>query len=207
MGDPAELNATYPVRPTRGVNRGYQTGQLRADGTLATYTAVCAPTVYRGDRCRRSSPATCSSRSRPAISSAASSISDDGTHAARAKGLRQRGVPRLDRRAVPPRQPVLGARTARCTSSTCTTASSSTRATSPSICAITSSRASSRAPIRMGRIWRIVHDTTRRDARPRAVVRVGGAAGRPALATRMAGGATRRSSCWCSAATSRSFPR
>jgi hypothetical protein len=36
MGDPAELNATFPVRPTRGVNRGYQTGQLRADGTLAT---------------------------------------------------------------------------------------------------------------------------------------------------------------------------
>ncbi|MSO51720.1 MAG: dehydrogenase [Acidobacteria bacterium] len=50
LGDPAELNATFPVRPNRGVNRGYITGQLRADGTLATYTAVCAPTVYRGDR-------------------------------------------------------------------------------------------------------------------------------------------------------------
>ena len=50
MGDPSELNATFPVRPTRGVNRGYQTGQLRADGTLATYTAACAPIVYRGDR-------------------------------------------------------------------------------------------------------------------------------------------------------------
>ena len=50
VGDQEELNATYPVRPNRGVNRGYQTGQLRADGTLATYTAVCSPTVYRGDR-------------------------------------------------------------------------------------------------------------------------------------------------------------
>jgi mono/diheme cytochrome c family protein len=50
MGDQQELNATFPVRPNPGVNRGYQTGQLRADGTLATYTAVCAPTVYRGDR-------------------------------------------------------------------------------------------------------------------------------------------------------------
>jgi mono/diheme cytochrome c family protein len=50
MGDQEELNATYPVRPNRGVNRGYQTGQLRNDGTLATYTAVNSPVVYRGDR-------------------------------------------------------------------------------------------------------------------------------------------------------------
>ena len=40
----------WPCAPTPGVNRGYQNGVLRADGTLATYTAVCAPTVYRGDR-------------------------------------------------------------------------------------------------------------------------------------------------------------
>jgi mono/diheme cytochrome c family protein/glucose/arabinose dehydrogenase len=50
VDDRRELNATFPVRPNRGVNRGYQTGQLREDGTLATYTAVSAPTVYRGDR-------------------------------------------------------------------------------------------------------------------------------------------------------------
>ena len=42
------LNRTWPVRPTRGVNRGYQDGILRPDGTLSSYTAVCAPTVYRG---------------------------------------------------------------------------------------------------------------------------------------------------------------
>jgi mono/diheme cytochrome c family protein/HEAT repeat protein len=50
MGEQSELNATFPVRPTAGVNRGYVDGQLRADGTLATFTAVTAPTVYRGDR-------------------------------------------------------------------------------------------------------------------------------------------------------------
>jgi putative membrane-bound dehydrogenase-like protein len=44
------LNAVWPIRPTRGVNRGYQTGILRPDGRLARFTAVCAPTVYRGDR-------------------------------------------------------------------------------------------------------------------------------------------------------------
>jgi mono/diheme cytochrome c family protein/glucose/arabinose dehydrogenase len=45
-----ELNTVWPIRPTRGVNRGYQSGILRPDGTLARFTAVCAPVVYRGDR-------------------------------------------------------------------------------------------------------------------------------------------------------------
>jgi len=50
-GDQAELNRTFPIRSNYGVNRGYQAAQLRtADGTLATYTGVCAPTVFRGDR-------------------------------------------------------------------------------------------------------------------------------------------------------------
>ena len=50
MGDQGELNATFPIRPNPGVNRGYVDGQLRADGTLATFTGVNAPTVYRGER-------------------------------------------------------------------------------------------------------------------------------------------------------------
>lgn len=45
-----EVNSVFPIRPTPGVNRGYQAGILRADGSLARYTAVCSPTVYRGDR-------------------------------------------------------------------------------------------------------------------------------------------------------------
>jgi mono/diheme cytochrome c family protein len=49
-GPDAALNATWPARPTPGVNRGYQTGVLRDDGRLASFTAVSAPTVYRGDR-------------------------------------------------------------------------------------------------------------------------------------------------------------
>ncbi len=49
IGD-EQANVTWPVRPTRGVNRGYQDGVLRPDGTLASFTAVGAPTVYRGDR-------------------------------------------------------------------------------------------------------------------------------------------------------------
>ena len=45
-----EINTVWPVRPTRGVNRGYQEGILRPDGRLTRFTSVCAPTVYRGDR-------------------------------------------------------------------------------------------------------------------------------------------------------------
>jgi putative membrane-bound dehydrogenase-like protein len=46
----AEINAVWPARQTPGTNRAYQHGILREDGTLATFTAACAPTVYRGDR-------------------------------------------------------------------------------------------------------------------------------------------------------------
>ena len=49
-GEHREVDTVWPVRPTRGVNRGYQTGVLRADGSLAAYTSVSSPLVYRGDR-------------------------------------------------------------------------------------------------------------------------------------------------------------
>jgi mono/diheme cytochrome c family protein/glucose/arabinose dehydrogenase len=45
-----ELNTVWPVRPNPGTNRAYQTGIDRPDGTLAKFTSVCAPVVYRGDR-------------------------------------------------------------------------------------------------------------------------------------------------------------
>ncbi len=40
----------YPIRVNPGVNRGYQKGQLRPDGRLATFTGACGPVVYRGDQ-------------------------------------------------------------------------------------------------------------------------------------------------------------
>ena len=46
---PVPNQEVWPARVNPGVNRGYQRGQLRADGTLATFTAACAPVVYRGD--------------------------------------------------------------------------------------------------------------------------------------------------------------
>ncbi len=42
--------AIWPVRPTRGVNRGYREELLRPDGSAAYYTGVSSPMIYRGDR-------------------------------------------------------------------------------------------------------------------------------------------------------------
>ncbi|MDB6025464.1 MAG: dehydrogenase [Verrucomicrobiales bacterium] len=47
--DPIHNQATYPVRMTPGVNRGYRPGTLRTNGTLAAFTAACAPLIYRGE--------------------------------------------------------------------------------------------------------------------------------------------------------------
>jgi mono/diheme cytochrome c family protein/glucose/arabinose dehydrogenase len=49
-GDDGDLNIVWPVRPNPGTNRAYQAGIDRADGSLNRFTAVCAPLVYRGDR-------------------------------------------------------------------------------------------------------------------------------------------------------------
>jgi len=37
-----------PARPNPGVNRGYQKGLLREDGTLSRFTAACSPFIHRG---------------------------------------------------------------------------------------------------------------------------------------------------------------
>jgi mono/diheme cytochrome c family protein/glucose/arabinose dehydrogenase len=44
------VNIVWPVRPNPGTNRAYQFGIDRPDGTLAKFTSVCAPLIYRGDR-------------------------------------------------------------------------------------------------------------------------------------------------------------
>jgi mono/diheme cytochrome c family protein len=49
LGDDS-IDIVWPIRPNPGTNRAYQTGIDRPDGTLAKFTAVCAPVIYRGDR-------------------------------------------------------------------------------------------------------------------------------------------------------------
>ena len=45
----ARDQSTFPIRVNPGVNRGYQKGTLREDGSLARFTAACGPVIYRGD--------------------------------------------------------------------------------------------------------------------------------------------------------------
>lgn len=45
----AKDQTTYPGRINPGVNRGYQKGTLKEDGTLARFTGACGPAIYRGD--------------------------------------------------------------------------------------------------------------------------------------------------------------
>jgi mono/diheme cytochrome c family protein/glucose/arabinose dehydrogenase len=49
---PEEMTV-WPVRPTRGVNRGYRDGVLRPDGSVTTYVSAGTPVIYRGDRLPR----------------------------------------------------------------------------------------------------------------------------------------------------------
>ena len=139
MGDPAELNATFPVRPNRGVNRGYQTGQLRADGTLATYTAR-----VRADGLSRRSAAGGARRQRLRRRAVRQSRQPHHRHrrrrhAARREGLRQRGVPGVDRRAVPSGLSVVGARRHALRRGHVSRHHPAQGLTSPSTCATTSS--------------------------------------------------------------------
>ncbi len=49
LGDES-IDVVWPIRPNPGTNRAYQAGIDRPDGTLAKFTSVCAPVIYRGDR-------------------------------------------------------------------------------------------------------------------------------------------------------------
>ena len=46
----AEDQRVYPIRPTPGVNRGYQEKSLDDSLRLRNFTAACGPVVYRGDQ-------------------------------------------------------------------------------------------------------------------------------------------------------------
>ena len=45
-----EASTIWPVRPTRGVNRGYRDQFFRPDDSSVTIQGVGTPVIYRGDR-------------------------------------------------------------------------------------------------------------------------------------------------------------
>lgn len=49
-GPDREVNRVWPAHTTPGVNRGYVFNVLAPNGTLANFTSVSAPVIFRGDR-------------------------------------------------------------------------------------------------------------------------------------------------------------
>ena len=187
----------------------------RAASTAATRTACFASrrhtgVVHRGrgahhlsrrSAAGRTVTATPSSPSRPPISSAGSSSTTTerrcgGGRPTRAVSSSRRPTSGSGRSTCPPRP------TARSTSSTCIAASSSTRASSPSTCRDQILSRHLEQPTGLGRVYRVVHDTTKRDSAPalsKAPVRRWSRRSR----IRTDGGVTRRSACSSSETTSR----
>lgn len=136
-GDNRETNRVWPVRPTRGVNRGYQAGVLKADGSLANFTSVSAPTIYRGGTL----PAELNGNVfvvEPAGNLVARIVLQDDGSTLRARKAYEAASSwcRPTSASGPSTSPRLP--TARSTSSTCIAASSSTRSgTLPYTCATT----------------------------------------------------------------------
>ena len=158
--------------------------------------------------CRPSSTATCSSPSPPPTSSAGIVLERRRHDAARAQGVRQGGVPRVDRRAVPAGVPLERA---------------GRHAYVVDIYrGIIQDRASTTVYLRdhiqkrkldapmgvgMGRIYRVVHDSTQRDPTSRSCRARRRRSSCRRCRIRTAGGATRRSGCSSSAAARRSSPQ
>ena len=202
-GDNGDVNIVWPVRPNAGVNRGYQAGiaaRRRHAGEVHRRSARRWSTAAIG--CRRSSTATSSSPSRRPTSSAGIVVTDDGT-TLRARKAYERGefLASTDERF----RPVY-----------LSTAPDGTLYIVDMYRGIIQHRAyiteylrdhivarKLEQPIGLGRIYRVVHDTTRRDAAP-ALARARRRSWWQRCRIRTAGGAIPRSGCWSSAATSAS---
>ena len=145
------------------MNRGYVDGQLRADGTLATYTGTNSPTVYRGDRLPAELQGNVFIAEPTGNLVSRIIVTDNGTTLARDEGLRQYRVPHLDRRALPARLPVERARRH-------ALHRRHVPRHHPGEAYITEYlrdqilKRKLEQPIHMGRIYRVVHDTTPRDS-------------------------------------------
>ena len=197
----------WPVRQTRGVNRGYRDQFFRPDDSSVTIQGVGTPVIYRGDRLPKELHGDAFITDSPTNLVHRYKIVDDGTGPAARAGLLQEGRDlRLPGRAVPAGEPV-GQRARRhaLTSSTCIAASCRRRCTGPITCATTSRRATSSS--RSSTAASGASCTTRPNAIRRRRCRK-----RPPrnwcrrCRIRTAGGAIPRSSCSCNAPTSR-LPR
>ena len=207
-GPNGELNDVWPIRPTRGVNRGYQFGILRPDGTLAKYTSVCTPMIYRGDRL----PAELYGNvfivdpDRQPRQPHHSRRQRQRSHRGQGVSRRAWGVPRVDRRAVPSGESLHRARR-----HALRRRHVSRHHPAQGIHDRVPARLRADAQARAAEFLRphLSHRAREHEARHDAAADAGDACASSSSCcrTRMAGAATWRSSCSSSAATSRLCPR
>ena len=87
-----QMDATvYPVRPTRGLNRGYRDEYFRADGSSIVIQGAGTPTIYRGDRYPRAAQGNAFISDSPTNLVHQMVVTDDGTGRLSAKNAYPRG--------------------------------------------------------------------------------------------------------------------
>ncbi len=87
-----QMDATvYPVRPTRGVNRGYRDEYFRADGSSIVIQGAGTPTIYRGDRYPKSVQGNAFITDSPTNLVHQFVLTDDGTGRLSARNAHPRG--------------------------------------------------------------------------------------------------------------------
>ena len=207
LQDPAgNINDVWPAHQTPGTNRAYQGGILREDGTLAAYTAACAPTVYRGDRLPADLYGNVFVAEPTANVVSRFVVTDDGsTLRARKAYQRAEFLSSTDERFRPvylSNAPdgtfyVVDIYRGIIQHHTYITEYLRDQIASRSL----------EQPIGLGRIYRVVHESTVRDRTAFPAIGSGLAARRTCCRIPMAGGATPASACWSRGETDRSSPR
>ncbi len=162
-----EDSVVWPIRPTRGVNRGYRDQFFRPDDSSVTIQGVGTPIVYRGDRLPKELQGDAFITDSTTNLVHRYKILDDGTGRLKAVDAYRKGeiMASTDERFRP--------------------VNLATAAPDGTIYVVDMYRGvvqeavywtdylreyikarNLEQPIRLGRIWRIVHDTTRRDKTP-----------------------------------------
>ncbi len=162
-----EDSTIWPVRQTRGVNRGYRDQFFRPDDSSVTIQGVGTPIIYRGDRLPKELLGDAFITDSPTNLVHRMKIVDDGTGRLKAIDAYKKGeiLASTDERFRP--------------------VNLATDAPDGTIYVVDMYRGvvqeavywtdflrdyiktrDLEQPIRLGRIWRIVHDTTRRDRKP-----------------------------------------
>ena len=195
----------WPVRPSRGVNRGYRDQSFRPDGSSRIMQSAATPVVYRGDRL-------------PAELRGGVFVTDCTTNMLHWFKIDDDGQGRLTAHNGFPKGEIFAARDERVRPVSAYSAPDGMIYVVDMYRGVVQDAAyqteylqdyikknNLASPVNRGRIWRLTHETARREKKP-ALSKETAAGSCRTWPTRSDGGATPRSSSSCSAATLPSCP-